>query len=115
MIRIQLGAMDRMLSDIVTDLLAREPDLEVIGRAPTACRALEQGRQEGADVILLQEGVGGDKLLVPALAPRLPAILTIAANGREGWIMRFDAQRQPIEAALGGLAAAVRRAAQRPQ
>jgi DNA-binding NarL/FixJ family response regulator len=113
-IRIQLGAMDRLLSDIVTDLLASEPDIVVVGRAETAERALEQARREDADVILLQDGADGAGLTAAALAPHPPAILTIAANGREGWIVRIDARRQPIEAADGGLAAAVRRAAERP-
>jgi DNA-binding NarL/FixJ family response regulator len=107
--------MDRTLSDIVTDLLALEPDLEVIGGATTACRALDQARRAGADVVLLQEGVGDDALIITTIAPAPMAVLTIAANGREGWVVRFDPRRQPIEAAHGGLAAVVRRAAQHPQ
>jgi DNA-binding NarL/FixJ family response regulator len=112
-IRIQLVAMDTMLSDMITDLLAREPDIAVVGRANTVGQAMDLASAEPTDVLLLQEQRASEGLMAAALAPRPPAILCIAANGRRGWTLHIDAECNPIEAAEGGLAAAVRRVAAR--
>ena len=110
MIRIQLVAMENILSDMITDLLASEPDITVVGRARTIGEAMTPARAEPTDVLLLQDGRAGEGLMTVMLSPRPPAILCIAANGREGWTVRIDADRLPIAAEHGGLAAAVRRA-----
>jgi hypothetical protein len=113
-IRIQLVAMDTMLSDMITDLLATEPDIAVVGRSANVSQAMGPRGVEAPDVLLLQDGRSGEGLVAAALARKPPAILCIVANGREGWTLRLAAERQPIEAAEGGLAAAVRRAAGHP-
>lgn len=110
MIHIQLVAMEKTLSDMITDLLASEPDITVVGRARTIGEAMAPPRTELTDVLLLQDGRAGEGLVKMAVSPRPPAILCIAANGREGWTVRFEADRLPIAAEHGGLAAAVRRA-----
>ncbi len=115
MIRIQLVAMDKTLSDMITDLLAPEPDMAVVGCSGSVAQAMTPMRAEAPDVLLLQDGRAGDGLVAAALSSKPPAVLCIAANGREGWTLRFAAERQPIEAAEGGLAAAVRRAADTPR
>lgn len=114
MIRIELVAMDKTLSDMITDLLAPETDMAVVGRSGSVAQAMATPRPKLPDVLLLQDGRAGEGLMTAALSPRPPAVLCIAANGREGWTLRFAAKRQPIEAAEGGLAAAVRRAAEAP-
>jgi hypothetical protein len=113
-INIQLVAMDRTLADMITNLLAAEPDIEVAGRPGTVAEAMAPESAETPDVLLLQDGRRSDGLMAAALAPRPPAILCIAANGTEGWTVRFAAERRPIVAAEGGLAAIVRRAAEHP-
>lgn len=110
MIHIQLVAMDNTLSDAITDLLAKELDIAVIGRPKTIDEAITPRHGEPTNVLLLQEGRTGDGLLTMALSPRPPALLCIAANGTEGWTVRLDTQRVPIEP-THDLAAAVRRAA----
>jgi hypothetical protein len=112
-IRIQLVAMDAMLSDMITALFASEPDISV-GKSGTISQAMASDQTSTPDVLLLQDGRSGDGLMALALAPQPPAILCITANGREGWTLRFAADRQPIDETEGGLAAVVRRAADRP-
>lgn len=110
MIHIQLVAMDNTLSDAITDLLAKEPDIAVIGRPKTVGEAVIPASGPPTDVLLLQDGRSSEGLLAVALSPRPPAVLCIAANGAEAWTLRLDAERLPIEPAHD-LASAVRRAA----
>jgi hypothetical protein len=110
-INIQLVAMDKTLSDAITHLLASEPDISVVGRVSPVGKAVTPEPGEAPDVLLLQEGHGCDGLMAAALTPHPPSIVCIAANGQEGWTVRLATERQPIDAAGGGLAAVVRRAA----
>ena len=62
-IRIQLGKMPAMLARIVDDLVASESDMVVVGHASGTENPLHLARENGADMLITQDGQGGSPCL----------------------------------------------------
>lgn len=101
-----------MLTRIVDDLLAAEADILVVGRSSGTGDPLRQARDNEADMLVTQDGQGGDTCVDAILAGRPLRILAIDRDGRNG--STISLARRPVSldnAGKAGLADAIRQAA----
>lgn len=106
MIRIEIGAMPRLLRSIVCSALETDGDMTVIARS-------EAGPGEADVVIVCGDREPGDRIAFRQLAEAdSSTIVAIDSAGASATILRVTAERAPIGAA-SDLREAVRRAARR--
>jgi hypothetical protein len=111
-IRIQLGKMPPMLTRIVDDLLASEPDMVVVGRSSGPEDPLREARENEADMLVTQDGQDGGTCVDAILAAPAFSVFAIGHDGRNGSAVSLI--RRPVEldaAENAGLADAIRRVA----
>jgi hypothetical protein len=111
-IRIQLGKMPAMLARIIDDLVASESDMVVVGHASGTENPLHLARENGADMLITQDGQGGSPCLDVILAARALSIFAIGRDGRNGSAVSLIRRSVELDAAENaGLAEAIRRVA----
>ncbi len=95
--RVVLVGMPLMLRDIVNEVLASEPDLEVVGEFPDATELTAAVEQTDAAVVVAGEAAADLPSIRALLAarPRV-SVLAIARNAREGVVYRLTPTRVPI-------------------
>ena len=91
-----------MLRAIIDDLLAREPDFVVVGSSGSGDDPLQQARENGADMLITEDGsdAGSTSLHAVMCGPPIN-IFAIAADGRDASAIslvrkdvRFDPNKQ---------------------
>lgn len=101
-IRVVLATMPPLLGDIVRATLARDTDLEILAEVATRDAIARAVDQTDADVTVLgvapAEWSGLSHLLRELLAahPRL-AIITLASDGRSGYVYRMQPRSVVID------------------
>lgn len=89
-IRILIGAMPRMLRDILEVAIGAQPDMELVGSSQAADLLTAIERQQPDVVILAQEGIGLNVARVElAPATRRLGVLVVTAAGREFRLAEF--------------------------
>jgi two-component system NarL family response regulator len=85
-IKIAIAEDQRMVRDVLAALLAREPDMEVVGQASTGPEAIRVALAEHPDVLVLDIGLPElDGLEVTRiLKTELPALKVLALSGHTG-------------------------------
>src|SRR5687768_3769768 len=87
-ISIVIAEDDPLLREFLAGILAREPDLRILGDAATGPDALEQVAQHRPDVLLLDlklPGLSGLQVLERLrLAERAPRVLVLSGDETEG-------------------------------
>lgn len=103
-IRVVLVGVRRMLSELVTEALAVDPDIEIACETVDRTELPSLASRKGADVVI----IGGDEPnpsaafdILRAVRPRL-RVLAITDDGRETLLYEL----QPHEVALGQLSGA---------
>lgn len=98
------------------DLLAPEPDMEIVGFAEEEADALSAARQEGANLVITQESGTSTSGPLGAILTDLPlTILSIDAGGDAGTSVAFLRRRHSLQLGSGnGLAQVVRNALESP-
>jgi len=100
-----------MLRSIIRDILAGEPDMEVVGELPGQAEVPAMVRQTGATfVIVRQTGPDTPAIFQDLLAAQSPTrVLAIADEGRVAILYELRPQRIPIgELSAARLVAAIR-------
>ena len=112
-IRILVAGLPGLLYDIVRELIERQDDMTIVGRAPGRCDLAEAVREARADVAIL----GCDEAELATVARRLRAgrprlrILAIAGDGRSAVVAEADGARAVLEdVSPAGLVAGIRTA-----
>jgi DNA-binding NarL/FixJ family response regulator len=109
--RILLVEMPRMLCDIITDVVASQPDMVVVGELPERADLLPAVNRTRADVVVL--GLP-DSDLPNECGPLFDAhprsrLLGVAADGRRAFLYELRPQRIPLgEVSPQGLLDAIR-------
>jgi DNA-binding NarL/FixJ family response regulator len=91
--------MPSMLRAIINDLLAREPDFEVVGASGAQEDALLRARQVQADMLITGGGGGGSCCLEAILCGPPLSIVAIAEDGRDAAAVTLVRQQIDLEAA----------------
>jgi DNA-binding NarL/FixJ family response regulator len=113
-IRILLAEMPEMLSDIVAEVVASEPDFTVIARMAAADDVGAAARRLRADVVMVRHAGDGHDIdySTLAIAHRPIKVIALAEDGREGFLYELRPHRVPLgEISARGLVAAIRAAA----
>lgn len=100
-----------MLTRIVDDLLASELDIVVVGRSSGGEDPLRQARANEADMLITQDGQGGDTCVDAILAGRPLSIFAIDRDGRNGSAISLARRPVALDHGKADLADAIRRAA----
>jgi DNA-binding NarL/FixJ family response regulator len=110
--RIHLARMSPLLRRMITDLLAPEEDIEIVGVAEGAEESLVVARTEGANMIITQDQrEGGDACLSAILSAQPLTILAIEPGGSIGTSVNLERQQLSLEGGDGkSLAQAIRKA-----
>jgi hypothetical protein len=111
MTRILLIGLPRLLAEIVTELVGREPDLALVGAVELTPGVVSNADRLDADVAILGSH---DESLIASLVTERPRlkILALAGDSHEAWLYSLGRERTPLgELSPEGLVAAVRRAA----
>jgi hypothetical protein len=108
--RVILIGIPQLLADIVEELIARQPDMEVVGSVASNRGLRRVIRRARPDVVLC--GVGGTRL-PPAYGAILEAhphvrVLAIEASGRTGFVYELRPVRTPLDVWPQGLIDAIR-------
>ena len=113
-VRIQLAQMSALLSAMITDLLATEKDIEIVGYTRSSQDSLVAARAEGANMIITERGVQSREPSLGAIVDDLPlTILAIEPNGSTGTSISFSRQTLRLQSdGTNALADAVRKAAE---
>jgi DNA-binding NarL/FixJ family response regulator len=110
-IRILLTDLPQMLRSIIRDIVADQPDMEVVGELAGPAGVSAMVAQSGATfVIVRHSGSDPPDVFRELLAGRPPTrVLAIADEGRAGTIYELRPQRIPIgELSASSLIAAIR-------
>ena len=111
-VRIHLAQMPVLLSQMISDLLAPETDMEIVGCADGTRDSLLAARAEGANMIIMQEKATGGELCLDAVVDDPPlTILAIAPNGSTSASINISRQEIGLPAGADSLADVVRKAA----
>jgi hypothetical protein len=107
-IRVILVGIPQLLADIVEELIARQPDMEIVGSVASSRDLRRAIRRARPDVVLC----GGTRL-PPALCALLEAhphlrVLAIEASGRAGFAYDLRPVRTPLDVWPQGLIDAIR-------
>ena len=113
-VRIHLANMSALLSQMITDLLAPEFDIEIVGRADGAGGSLLAARAEGANMIITQEKAAAEDPYLEAVMDDPPlTILAIASSGSTTTSINFSRQEMHLRGEGGcSLADVIRKAAE---
>jgi hypothetical protein len=85
--------MSALLSQMITDLLSSEGDIEIVGRADGGGDSLLAARAEGANMIITQERAAAEDPYLGAVMDDLPlTILAIASSGSSSTSINFSRQ-----------------------
>lgn len=104
--------MSSLLSQMITDLLAPEDDIEIVGRGDGIRDSLLAARAEGANMIITQEPTDEPHLRA-VMEDRPLTILTIASNGSTSTSINFSRHEMRLRGDGGNLLAdVVRKAAE---
>lgn len=87
-IRIQLGPMPTMLSEIVVQMLG-ESDTVIVGQSAPGEDLLSAARRAGARLLVVQSQPGGNDAVEQIFALPDLSILMISGDGRQGRLVRF--------------------------
>jgi len=89
--------MPRILRDIVRDVAARDPTLEVVGEVASPSDLATAARQYDPDVIVTQDS-GSEEREIGALLEAHPRtrVLTIAGDGARGVLYRLTPEAVPL-------------------
>jgi hypothetical protein len=100
---------------MITDLLASETDIEIVGCAEGAEDSLLSARAEGANMIITQAKVPAHEPSLGAIIDELPlTILAIAGSGSTSTSINFSRQTQTLHGeGAAALVDVVRKAAER--
>lgn len=110
-VRIYLAHMSALLSQMITDLLAPEEDIEIVGRADGISDSLLAARAEGANMIITQENAADEEPHLKAVVNDHPlTILAIASSGSTSTSINFLRREIRLRDGGGSLADAVRSA-----
>jgi DNA-binding NarL/FixJ family response regulator len=83
-IRILIGAMPRMLRDILEEAIGTQPDMELVGSSQAADLLTAIEREQPDVVIVTQEGTGLNVARVELAAATRPlGVLVVTAAGRQ--------------------------------
>jgi DNA-binding NarL/FixJ family response regulator len=112
-IRIVLGTMQPMLHDIVWEVLARQPDMEIVDETRTDDELLQVLANETADVVVMQ--LAGDaKPVAGAFLERertAATVLCLSTDGRSAAVYEVRSRMMTeIELSPEGLRDSIRRA-----
>jgi DNA-binding NarL/FixJ family response regulator len=109
-VRIHLARMSPLLRRMITDLLAAEDDMEIVGFADGTEESLVSARAEGANMIITQDQSNGEDRCIGAILNGVPlTILALEPGASAGTSINFTARRLSLEAGGGNtLAEAVR-------
>jgi DNA-binding NarL/FixJ family response regulator len=86
--RIHLACLSPLLRRMVSDLIAREQDMEIVGFADSAEQALKSAQAQGANLIITQEGEHPDDSFCAILCGTPLTILAIDSSGTAGTSIR---------------------------
>ena len=111
-VRIHLAIESPLLRRMITDLIATEDDMEIVGFADGREESLVAARSEGANMIITQEErARGDACLRAILCGVPLTILAIDPGASAGTSINLVSKRVSLEASGGNmLAEAVRKA-----
>jgi hypothetical protein len=102
-IRIQLGPMLPMLSEIVIQMLG-ESDTIIIGQNAPGEDLLAAARRAGAQLLVVQSQPGANEAVEQIFALRDLSILMISGDGRQGRLVRFAQEDVALDrASISGL------------
>jgi len=97
-IRVHVGNMDTMLTNIVADLLFGQSGIEIVGRSPRGIDALRGARADRADLLLIQLGYDDPLGHLAAIFAEPPLnILGIANDGRNSTLVRLARKSLPLD------------------
>lgn len=115
-IRILLGAMPRLLRDVVREVLGRQPDMDIVGEVESDDDLLRSLRLELPDVVVLQLSGLGLSQTGARVLERQPGVhvLGLSGDGRSAAIYRARIPHAPaFEGSPQGLRLAIREACER--
>jgi hypothetical protein len=109
--RILLAALPQMLADIVSEVVAHEPDMQVVGAVDDSSEIADAALAVDADFLVV--GVTGGALpdACEALLELNPAarVLAVARDGRQSFLYRLEPRARPLgELDPGVLVSAIR-------
>jgi DNA-binding NarL/FixJ family response regulator len=110
-IRILLADLPQMLRSIIRDIVAGQPDMEVVGELAGQVGVPARVEQTGATLVILRHtGLDPPDVFCELLACRSPTrVLAIADEGRAGLLYELRPHRIPIgELSATSLVAAIR-------
>jgi hypothetical protein len=90
-IRVQLGPMPAMLSEIVVQMLG-DSETIVVGRSVPGNDPLSDARESGAQLLVVRKQPGCDQALDQIVATPGLSILLISDDGRDGSLIRLAQQ-----------------------
>jgi hypothetical protein len=113
-VRIHLAKMSALLSRMITDLLASERDMKIVGSTEGSQDSLAAARAEGANLIITQQNPSIPEPSLAAILDDLPlTILAIGPNGSTGTSINFSRQTVQLQGdGASALADVVRQAAE---
>ena len=92
-VRIHLAQMSTLLTQMITNLLAPEQDIEIVGRTEGTGDSLLAARAEGANMIITQTTPAALEPSLAAIVDDLPlTILALAPTGSTSTSIRFSRQ-----------------------
>ena len=111
-VRIHLAQMSVLLSRMITDLLASEKDIEIVGYTEDAENSLVAARAEGANMIIAQQNAPVQEPSLGAIVDDLPlTILAIESNGSTSTSINFSRRTLQLQSdGANALADVVRKA-----
>ena len=115
-IRILLGAMPRLLRDVVREVLGRQPDMDIVGQVESDDDLMRSLRVELPDVVVLQSSGLGLSETGAQVLERQPGIqvLGLSCDGRSAAIYgAWGPQAAAFEGSPHGLRLAIREACER--
>lgn len=114
-VRIHLARMPPLLRRMITDLLAPEEGMEIVGSAEDGDEALVAARSEGANLIITQDHPrDGDACLGAIIDGHPLTVLSIERTGTAGTSISFVRRRHSLQAGDGRSLAEVVRSALEP-
>ena len=121
-IRVLIADDDQSIRDALTDVMAREPDVTLVGAARDADEAIDLARQHTPDVALLDYRMpkGGGKKAAAGIALASPRTRLIALSAHDDvdsiteMLVRGTDQYLVKDTPTTEIVAAIRRAARKP-
>lgn len=112
-IRILLAGMSTMLLDIVSEIIAAEPDLTIVGKIDQAANAAKELQRVHADVVVVQQTDDQEDVDQGVLLStwRPVKVIALTNDGHHGFVCDLRPHFDPLgRMSAHGLAAAIRSA-----